>query len=92
MSLLPSLGTQAEGVSVSLLLDDVRPELVVRPVRSLVVVVLDDLVGLVGHEAVRLAHEPVGHGGVRGLGHVLRQPGRVPAVEVPGLPPRDLLV
>ena len=55
-------------------------------------VVLDHLVGLVGHEAVRLAHEPVGHGGVRGLGHVLRQPGRVPAVEVPGLSPRDLLV
>ena len=39
---------------ISLLLDDVRPELVVRPVRSLLEVVFDDLVGLVGHEAVDL--------------------------------------
>ena len=81
----------------SLLLDDVRPELVVRPERSPVVVVLDDLVGLVGHEVWSrlgggLAHEPVGHGRVLRLGHVLRQPARVPAVEVSGLPPRDFLV
>ena len=89
---VPPSGPESRSVSSLLILDDVRPELVVRPVRSLVVVVLDDLVRLVGHEAFGLAHEPVGHGGVRRLRDVLRQPPGVPPVEVAGLSPRHFLV
>ena len=71
---------------------NLRLELVVRPVRGLLQVALDHLLGPVRHEAVALAHEPVRGPAVLLLAHVLVHPSRMPPVEVAGLAPAHLLM